>query len=521
MPEYPIPHLAEKFLTVFEGLQTIHGISNMTGVVGSDGKREASSFAVHTQVTKELWEQHLRGSKSIGQFPLAPDGTIRWAAIDADIYDGSLQVPGFLERINTLNLPMILCRSKSGGAHLLIFFSERVRMEEVREKIEEFATFFQIGGQEIFPKQDRIGDLANGDVAYGNWLNMPYNGLTPNRYGWKTATEPLTASEFIDKIESIAVTKEQFLGIALPRPPQTLEDGPPCLNYLVENKMDMKRGRNTLLFNLATFFKKQDPEATKEALLEFLNGWNQKFREPLEEKEIKATVLKSTSKRSYHYQCGNDVLKRHCNSNICKTCLFGIDGDEDAFDPNNKSLIQLQTDPPLYFIDYKKKQLRLTRDEFWSYEQVRKAAMEQARHIPPKMDQEHWLNLVQGYLESVTVVEMPPETTAAGQIVEILQHWRKRASYDPEDLFNGMPLLNKKEDMLFRNQDFRSLLKMEQFRALPDNRVTEFLKNGLLAENVVAKAGTKSIRVWKIARKDLQNASDLCLKEPMEPEEHF
>jgi hypothetical protein len=521
MPEYPIPHLAEKFQALFQGNQDCYGRSELTGEVDDEGKHIARSWLEKQPTTKEVWEAHLKGDVPIGQVPIREDGTVSWVALDVDVYKDGINIAGFLERIETLNLPIMLCRSKSGGAHALIFFQEPVLVTAIRSKLQEVATFFEIGGCEIFPKQDRIGTTENGDVRYGNWLNMPYDGPASMRFCYKTAEEGFNPSEFIDRAEELKTTLDDFLTIEFDRPPQTLEDGPPCLNYLVENKMDMKGGRNTLLFNLATFFKKRDPEATKESLLEFLNEWNQKFREPLEEKEIKATVLKSTSKRSYHYQCGNPVLKRHCNSNVCKTCLYGIDGDEDAFDPNNKSLIQLQTDPPLYFIDYKKKQLRLTRDEFWSYEQVRKAAMEQARHIPPKMDQEHWLNLVQGYLESVTVVEMPPETTATGQIVEILQHWRKRASFDPEDLFNGMPVLNKKENMLFRNQDFRSLLKMEQFRALPDNRVTEFLRNGLFAENVVAKAGNKSVRVWRIAKKDLQNASDLCIKEPIEPEENF
>jgi hypothetical protein len=521
MTEYPIPHLAEKFQALFQGNQDCYGRSELTGEVDEEGKHVARSWLEKQPTTKEVWEAHLKGDVPIGQVPIRSDGTIVWAALDVDVYKDGINVAGFLERIEALNLPIMLCRSKSGGAHALIFFQEPVPVTAVRPKLQEIATFFEIGGCEIFPKQDRIGTSENGDVRYGNWLNMPYDGPASLRFCYKTAEKGYTPSEFIDQADTIKTTLDDFLAIQFSQPPQTLEGGPPCLNYLVQNKMNMVGGRNTLLFNLATFFKKRDPEATNEAMKTFVADWNLRFEKPLTEDELRKTIFKSQSKRGHHYQCGINLLKQHCNSDICKNCIYGIDGDENAFDPNNKSLIQLQTDPPLYFIDYKKKQLRLTRDEFWSYEQVRKAAMEQARHIPPKMDQEHWLNLVQGYLESVTVVEMPPETTATGQIVDILQHWRKRASYDPEDLFNGMPVLNKKEDMLFRNQDFRSLLKMEQFRALPDNRVTEFLKNGLMAENVVAKAGTKSIRVWKIAKKDLQSASELCLKEPMEPEEHF
>jgi len=521
MTEYPLQHLAEKFYNLFQGNQSLYGRSELTGEVDNKGKHIARSWTIKEPITRELWEQHLKGQVSIGQVPIRPDGTVTWIAFDVDIYKNGINIKEFLARIRGLNLPIMLFRSKSGGAHALIFFSESVVMETIRPKVGAIAATLEIGSCEIFPKQDRIGATDSGDARYGNWLNMPYDGPTSSRYAYKDESNGYTPSEFLDTVENIKISKKDFLAIELPGTGGNLEDGPPCLNYITANKIGLRGGRNTLLFNLATYFKKRNPEAGKPELTNFLLDWNRKLTTPLEEKEIKATILKSTSQRDYQYQCGDPLLKKHCDSNVCKTCLYGIDGDENAFDPNNKTLIQMLTDPPLYFLIYKDTQLRMTRDQLWNYEAVRKECMEQACDIPPPMKQEHWLNLLQGYLESVTIIEMPPETTAIGQFVEILNTWRKRATEDSQELANGNPVVDKKERLIFRFQDLKQLLKWEQFKALPDNRITEVLKNHLMAEYGNTRCGESIVKAWKIDMENLTDPNLLQLKEPENEKENF
>lgn len=522
MPEYPIPHLAEKFFNLFKGNPNVHGRSELTGQVDIKGKHEARSWTVHEPTTQKLWERHLQGEIAIGQVPVRADGTVNWVAFDVDIYEGNLNINDILARINDLSLPILLTRSKSGGAHGLVFFSTAAKMERIRPKIQELATFFGVGGCEIFPKQDSIGMAENADVRYGNWLNMPYDGPTSLRYGYKADGTRLTPYEFVDAAEAIATTEEDFLGIRLPRPEETLEDGPPCLNHLTSEKMAMTGGRNTLLFNLAVYFKKANPEAKQPEIAEFLNQWNARFNAPLEEKEIRKTILKSTGNREYRYQCGNQLLKRHCNSTVCANeCLYGIDSDENAFDPNNKTLIQLMTDPCLYFIDYKKTQLVLTKEEFWSYEKVRQACMVQARHIPPKMDQEHWIHLVQGFLESVTIVELPPEATALGQLIALVSKWKNTATNDPERIVNGAPALDKKGSLVFKLQDLFDMLKLHRFTAMEQNKITHNLKEKMGMVSRFVWVGDKSHRCWEIPASSLQEAEELNMGEITETQENF
>lgn len=522
MPEYPIQHLAEKFFNLFKGNISVHGRSELTGQINIEGKHEARSWMEHQPTTQKLWERHLQGNFSIGQVPIKADGTVGWVAFDVDVYKNNLNINEILGTIDELSLPILLTRSKSGGAHGLIFFSSPSRMERIRPKIQELATFFGVGGCEIFPKQDSIGMAENADVRYGNWLNMPYDGCDSLRYGYSSDASRLSPSEFIDAAEALATTEKDFLGIRLPRGPETLEDGPPCLNHLTSKKMDMTGGRNTLLFNIAVYFKKANPEADAAQAEAYLKEWNSRLTTPLEEKELRKTILSSLKKREYRYQCGNTLLKQHCNSTVCANeCLYGIDGDENAFDPNNKTLIQLLTDPCLYFIDYKKTQLVLTKEEFWSYEKVRQACMVQARHIPPKMDQEHWIHLVQGYLESVTIVELPPEATALGQLIALVSKWKNTATNDPERIVNGAPALDKKGSLVFKLQDLFDMLKLHRFMAMEQNKITHNLKEKMGMRSRYISINSRNHRCWEIPASSLQEAEALNIGEVTENNENF
>jgi hypothetical protein len=84
--------------------------------------------AAHAQLGKGAGEPeyaaHLSGSgTSLGLIPLLEEDTCSFGAIDVDIQgEKKLNEPiDKLEaRIRKLELPLVVCRSKSGGAHLVL-----------------------------------------------------------------------------------------------------------------------------------------------------------------------------------------------------------------------------------------------------------------------------------------------------------------------------------------------------------------------------------------------------------------
>ena len=80
-----------------------------------------------------------------------------------------------INQIGNLNLPLIVFRSKSGGAHVFLFTEEYVSASLMQDKLNEIRSVLGYGGSEVFPKQR---ELKSKDDT-GNFLNLPYfNGET-------------------------------------------------------------------------------------------------------------------------------------------------------------------------------------------------------------------------------------------------------------------------------------------------------------------------------------------------------
>src|ERR1700761_8583551 len=80
-------------------------------------------------VTTEHWKAHLEGTEGLGIVPITDYQESKFMAIDLDVSmmeNLKVTLTGVQEKINHFQLPMVLCRSKSGGCHLYVFFKEMV-----------------------------------------------------------------------------------------------------------------------------------------------------------------------------------------------------------------------------------------------------------------------------------------------------------------------------------------------------------------------------------------------------------
>mgnify|MGYP003109095985 FL=1 len=112
----------EKFKSIFEGLDVAYGQHQPNGS-RADGKQQGKSYIVRQEVTDELWQKHLEGEgPSLGIIPIRADNTTKWGCIDVDDYP--LDHSALFKKIKKLNLPLVYCKSKSGGAHLFLFMKK-------------------------------------------------------------------------------------------------------------------------------------------------------------------------------------------------------------------------------------------------------------------------------------------------------------------------------------------------------------------------------------------------------------
>ena len=111
----------EKFKHIFTGLERAHGVTYVDKK-GADGQKiKGKSFVTREYVTDDMWSKHLQGTEpSLGIIPITDDNTCRWGCIDIDSYAG-FDHKKLIDKIKNLNLPLLVFRSKSGGAHVFLF----------------------------------------------------------------------------------------------------------------------------------------------------------------------------------------------------------------------------------------------------------------------------------------------------------------------------------------------------------------------------------------------------------------
>ena len=137
----------ERFKSIFEGLDVAYGQHQSEGK-RADGKQEGKSYIVKQEVKDELWTEHLNGNgPSLGIIPIMADNTVRWGCIDIDTYP--IDYKKIINSIRNLQLPLVPCRSKSGGMHIFLFFKNPVSARLVREKLREVASGLGYSSVEI------------------------------------------------------------------------------------------------------------------------------------------------------------------------------------------------------------------------------------------------------------------------------------------------------------------------------------------------------------------------------------
>jgi len=220
--------LTKRFALLFRGLEAAYGTFDLTGKE-ANGKRKGKASVVRAKRTLATFEKHLNGEQGVGIVPINEKNASFFGAIDIDQYP--LDHAAIVKTVHRQKLPLVVCRSKSGGGHVYLFLKEPVPAETLQNKLKELAS--EIGcaaGTEIFPKQIQLV-LERGDT--GNFLNLPYfdheNGL---RYAFKEDGSAATLEEFVEMAEATAITPQELEALLekeIVEVDERIKSGPPCL----------------------------------------------------------------------------------------------------------------------------------------------------------------------------------------------------------------------------------------------------------------------------------------------------
>ena len=145
--------MMKAFKDIFEGLNSAYGQTILSNIYSDNGKQKTKSFTVKKPVTDELWKNHLEGKEpGLGIVPINENDKCKWGCIDIDEYN--FHHKKLIKILKQKNLPLIVFRSKSGGAHVFLFVADWIPAAVMRAKLKIMAAALGYSECEIFPKQE-------------------------------------------------------------------------------------------------------------------------------------------------------------------------------------------------------------------------------------------------------------------------------------------------------------------------------------------------------------------------------
>ena len=104
-----------RFFTLFKGSARAHGLFQIEASV--EAKQKGKAKTVRSGGAElEHWENHIKGKSGLGVIPITEENKVSWGCIDVDVYP--LDIPHIVNLVEQQNFPLVVCRSKSGGAHV-------------------------------------------------------------------------------------------------------------------------------------------------------------------------------------------------------------------------------------------------------------------------------------------------------------------------------------------------------------------------------------------------------------------
>jgi len=485
--------MLERLSSLFSGYENVFGQYSTDKPTHHDnGKIEGSAW---TERGAPAWKRHVEGKVGLGIIPLKIDNTVKFGAIDIDVYKG-IDHGGIEQKVNSLGLPLVVCRSKSGGAHLYVFFKEPVRARTAIDKLGEWATILGYGGVEIFPKQSER--VSPNDI--GNWINMPYfGGDLTTRYAIKNGKK-LKLAEFIEYAESKQITLSDLRSKVFEpleeADEELLEGAPPCLCIMYAQGGVPEGVRNNTMLDAGVYLRKKYGDDWKVKLIEL----NQLIcKPPLNPTEV-AQLIKSLDRKTYEMRCNGP----HCNKKKCKMAQYGRGPMYTDLGIDVGVVTKVEGDEAAWYLEINDRRVKMSTKHLMSQGRFNERCVESINVLTTPLPYNRWLEFIQTViLNKADVVQLPREATWDGQFWHRFSQFSYamglRASAVEEILLGKV--FRTKDDIVFLPISLFEFLSEVRFRFDSPEQIWAALLDREVKRDQVVISG-KEIEVWRIKKPD-------------------
>jgi hypothetical protein len=503
-----VSDIIKRYSGLFRGNERSHGVFDpKTKKVRTDsGPADESDF-----------QKHIDGIVGLGVVPINDKDSCYFGAIDVDNHgsDKDIDLEKLSQAFHRKKLPVIVCRSKSGGAHCYVFFSEPVKSVAVRRLLNKWVALVNVAeyctsGFEIFPKQDVLVRDDTGDKALGNWINLPYfGGDNTDRYALISGKK-VNLDLFLANAESTRITSAEVLDHLN----GDHSEAPPCIQSMLMQGVESGY-RNQAMYNITVYLKRAFPEDYRDKAFDINQ---QVFDKPLAYAELKRTVG-SAGRRDYRYKCSEEPCKSLCDRAVCVKRQFGISKTEfkdlenqDKL-PEMSDMVRYDTDPVKWGIKVDGKLLNnITTAELYDAN-IMRMKISEALQIPvPMIANKFWYDhVIEPLMPNAVLEEAPPDASMPGVVWSRLKEFVRKADVrkdgtnaeDKKLLLTGNPVVHysKKDDrkmIVFRATDFVQYLKRTKSEELKGPNLWFALKNFGGVEHTKVRVGKDTINVWAV-----------------------
>lgn len=409
------------FPTLFAGRVEAHGFYyGLAGKKTQRGKRTSKAESLNEPVTPKLWQEHLTAKGlRLGIIPVMSDGRVNWLCIDVDFYDIGEYHAKIAKAIKEAKLPIVMTRSKSGGAHLWIFFEQPIMaewaMKLTASLLQQLNLSLALGVNEDELKQHIDKFPKNADPTDINlWVNMPYFGKECYCLG-ESGTEELTLDQFIAYANE-RITAAETLDRKAKEPAKKGERSPlpPCIEWMIKNKVG-EGHRDEALTHYAIVAKRAYGDTWQEEVTAF----NEAVMEPPMKKDEVRKIVRSVGAKEYEYMC-EKIKALYCDKGECKKRKYGV-GSEPT-DLPIEGIEKIDGEEPTYIVKIDGKKLTIKPDKLYEYHFFRRAAFQVLDRFLPHIKQSDWEDILSERLQQMEVTEIM-DLSMRDRVIKQFQIW--------------------------------------------------------------------------------------------------
>jgi hypothetical protein len=505
--------MLERFKEIFAGYDKAYGYTELKGNISEKGKHEAKSFTKREIVTDFLWNRHLKGDEpSLGIFPIREDNKCKWGCIDVDVYP--FDHKELINKINEKKLPLIVFKSKSGGAHAFLFTKEFVPASLIREKLKKMASVLGHAKREIYPKQDYVRFDRN-DLP--SWLNVPYHGGdNTTRYALDNNGEKLTLEAFYKVYDQKVVSEKQLIQEAIIQSDakddnDLLKGAPPCLVTLLKDGIS-EGGRNEMMYNVGVYLKKRYANEWQSKIFVY----NEQFmKPPLTPSEMKG-LEKSLSNKEYRYKCKQEPIVSFCESKICGSREFGV-GD-DAPVPEINKIKLFESYPPIYIVEFDGKPVEVDEQTLHDPEKFSIACMGQLGSPLLPIGKLPWRKLLRKLMgpNMEIIKDVPQSSRLDVQLRDLMNDFIHRAPGKKIEDIRKEQAYSENGTTYFTYTGFWKYLTRTKSWTIPKHKTQKLLMDIFGAKEKNTKIGKTTTRFFEILTPefDRPEVTEEKMKEP-------